>query len=339
MKHTNLSNLPLPLAIWLADDTYGGKNIIRSKQISVTTLLQPTKQIVLGLHAPEMITDVLSMVASKKGTAVHDAVEGALKSGRFKKAMHKLGYSEDDVERTVVNPTPEFLKDNPNTNAIYSEIRINKQVGDWIVSGEFDLIYEGQVIDIKNTKVYSYTKGNNDDKYIKQGSMYRWLNPAIVTKDKMAIAFVFDDWVEAQAEISSSYPQQQVLTKEYDLMSYGATEMFIRSKLNEIEKYMDLSLDVLQIALPPCTDEDLWRTPSEFKYYSKPDSPRATKAGFTTLGEALMYMNTEKKGVGVVKEIKGQVKRCNYCKAFPVCQQKNTYLAEGSLILRTGLTP
>lgn len=339
MKHTNLANLPLPLAVWLADDTYAGSNNIRNKTISVTSLLKPIKQIVLGTHAPEMVTDVLTMIASKKGTAVHDSVEHTLKSGRYKQSMYRLGFGKDAIDNTVVNPTQQDLLDNPEANPIYSEIRVAKEVGDWTVNGEFDLVWEGQVIDIKNTKVYSYTKGSNDDKYIQQGSMYRWLNPTIITKDKMGILFIFDDWMEALASANPKYPQEQMLLKEYDLMSMMGTQTFIQQKLNAIDKFIDVDLDLVEDMMPPCTDEELWRSESEFKYYSKADAARATKAGFANYGEALAYMNTEKGGAGVIKEIKGQVKGCNYCKAFPVCKQKNAYLADGTLILRKGLTP
>lgn len=332
MIYTNVNNVPFAIALWLADDTYAGSNNLDKKQISVTSLLKPMKQLILGKHAPEVEADVIGFLASRNGTAVHDAVELTLKSGRYKRAALKLGYDQTDVDRMVVNPTEEYLLAHPDAYPIYSEIRTSKFVGDWEVNGEFDLVINGQVEDLKNTKTYSYTKGSNDDKYIMQGSLYRWLNPKIITKDVMAINFIFSDWSSIAAATQSNYPSTPTIAKKYQMMSYQATELFVMNKLREIEQLMLLDLDAVEAQVAPCSDEELWRSESEFKYYSKPDAARATKAGFTTYSEAAHYMATEKKGVGLVKEIKGQVKACNYCKAFPVCKQKNAYILSGELI-------
>lgn len=333
MKYTNINNISLPLAMWLADDTYSGSNSLNKKTISATTLIKPLKQAVLSYFAPEMEADIVSFLASRKGTAVHDAVELTLKSGNYKRSLLRLGYDQEYVDRVRINPTQEELKAFPDTIAIYSEIRREKQVMDWTVTGEFDLVVNGQVRDIKNTKTYAYTKGTNDDKYIKQGSIYRWIFPDIITKDTMAIDFIFDDWSAVRAN-SNDYPPTPIIGKEFDLLSPLATHNMIVNRLLDIEKYTSMDLNDIEDQLPPCSDEELWRTPSEFKYYANVGAVRATKAGFETFGEAMTYMQTEKGGKGEVREIKGQVKACLYCKAFPICKQKNSYLVDGTLIAK-----
>ena len=332
MKYTNNTGISLPLALWLANDTYGGGNNLSEKRISATSLLKPMKQLILGLHAPEMEADIISFLASRNGTAVHDAVESTLKGDNLVRAALKLGYSQEDAERIVVNPSPEMLAALPNPYPIYSEIRTEKQLMGWTVTGEFDLIVDGAVRDIKNTKTYSYVKKSNDTKYIQQGSIYRWLNPNIITQDKMFIDFIFSDWQQIKAATDVNYPKKPIIDKKYDLMPYQQTEIFIINKIKEIDSFLLIPLDDVEDQLPPCSDEELWRSESEFKYYAKADATRATKAGFTTYMEAHQYMMAEKKGVGFIKEIKGEVKACNYCKAFAVCKQKNTYLLSGELI-------
>jgi hypothetical protein len=332
MKYTNNTNVSLPLALWLANDTYAGSNNLRNKQISATSLLKPMKQLILSLYAPEMEADIISFLASRNGTAVHDAVEFTLKGDGYKKAALKLGYSQEDVDRMVVNPTPEQLASMTNPYPIYSEIRTEKNVLGWTVTGEFDLVVDGTVRDIKNTKTYSFVKKSNDTKYIQQGSIYRWLNPMIITKDVMYIDFIFSDWQQIKANTDPNYPKQPIVDKKFDLIPYQQTEFFVMNKIREIEDYLLIPKADVEDMLPQCTDEELWRSESEFKYYSKADAARATKAGFTSYMEAHQYMMAEKKGVGVIKEIKGEVKACNYCKAFPVCKQKDNYLLSGELI-------
>lgn len=332
MKYTNNANVPLALAFWLANDTYAGGNDLKAKRISVTSLLKPMKQLILGLHTPEMETDVLSFLSSRNGTAVHDAVEATLKSGAFKKAALRLGYEQSDVDRMMVNPTQEELDAHPNPFPIYSEIRGDKQVLGWTVTGEFDLIINGQLEDIKNTKTYAYTKGSNDSKYIDQGSLYRWIFPTLVTKPEMAIDFIFSDWTQVASLTQQNYPPSPVIQKKYPLKPIHLVDQEVHQKIQEIEKFLAIPEDEVEDMLPPCSDEELWRSASEFKYYSKPDAVRATKAGFTSYQEAINYLQTEKKGVGIVKEIKGEVKACNWCKAFTKCKQKNAYLLSGELI-------
>ena len=46
--YSNLTNLPLPIAAWLAHDTYD--RVVAG--ISATTLMKPTRQIILSKRLP-----------------------------------------------------------------------------------------------------------------------------------------------------------------------------------------------------------------------------------------------------------------------------------------------
>ncbi len=79
MKYTNNTGINLSLAMWLATDTYD--HCDDPMQISATTLLKPVKVIVLSRRlAKSGVTkeaDLSTMVPSRLGTAIHDAIERA----------------------------------------------------------------------------------------------------------------------------------------------------------------------------------------------------------------------------------------------------------------------
>ena len=183
-----------------------------------------------------------------------------------------------------------------------------------------DFAINGAYRDVKTTSTFSYTSGKKDKDYILQGSMYRYIMPELIWQDTMRIEFIFTDWQKQSAKQNPNYPQKRILFKDIPLMSLEKTEQWIRSKLMQFQKYRN----ALESELPECTDEELWRSAPEFKYYSDPTKTqgRSTK-NFDDLNEARKY--AAEKGKGVVMTVPGEVKRCNYCAAFPICQQKNRY--------------
>ena len=73
--------------------------------------------------------------------------------------------------------------------------------------------------------------------------------------------------------------------------------------------------------MPQCTDEELWRKPGVWKYYSKPDAVRATK-NFDSEKEARDFSTGKP---GIIKFVPGEVRRCQYCAAAPICEQRKQY--------------
>ena len=201
-------------------------------------------------------------------------------------------------------------------------------MGKYTVSGKFDFIGDGRVEDFKSTSVYTAMRGSNDDKYILQGSIYRWLNPKLVTKDEMAIQFIFTDWSKAKAMQDPKYPQQRIQQKLLPLKSIQETDAFIQRKLSQIDQHWDAPEETI----PLCSDEDLWRSEPVFKYYKNPQkTARATK-NFDTRQDAYLKL-AEDGNVGIVKEVPGQVTACKYCSAFSICSQKDTLIAQGDLLM------
>ncbi|WP_395147185.1 hypothetical protein ACF3N0_00295 [Moraxella atlantae] len=319
MEYTNTSNIPLPLAVFLATDSYDHQ----PNTISATSLLKPVRQLILSSRttSEDLLIDISSMVSSRMGTAIHTAIEQAWTNPS--KALKRLGYSDDVINRIKINPTE--VKD--NDIPIYMEQRSFKEIDGYTISGKYDFVAEGRVQDFKSTSVYTYLNQTNADKYVLQGSIYRWLNPDIITKDILDIHYIFTDWNKKDSLTNKDYPPNRVHTQKFKLKSISETEAWVKNKLSELKKYELVSED----QLPLCTDEDLWRKPTIYKYYKNPKSARSTK-NFNNLHEAMDRL-TQDGSVGEVKEIKGQVAACKYCPAFSICTQKDMLIEKGELIL------
>jgi len=318
-KYTNDNNISLPMAVWLAHDEY--KHDPRPNHISVTALLKSTRQLILSkrLKPGEGLEDVSMLLAARLGTAVHSAIEKAWVCN-YKQSMLDLGYPEHVVNNVEVNP----LKPDPEKVQVYSEIRKERQIGNWVVSGEVDMICDFRVHDTKSTSVSMYTKGTKDEDYSKQMSMYRWIMPDLITEDLGFIEFIFKDWSLIKSFHTPNYPKVPVLQHKIPLMPVEKTERFISEKLIQIETFMDAE----EPDIPLCNDVELWRDPPVYQYFSKATNARATK-NFDSETAATSYML--QKGSGVVKTKPGKAMACLYCKAATICSQRTELASQGLL--------
>lgn len=312
-KYTNNTGLTLPIAIWALMDNYNHDE--RENVISVTTLLKPTRQIVLGRKNKdcEMLIEASDMISSSMGTALHDSVEKAWKNkDKVINLLDNLGYLDSE--------------------ALYNEVilerRSEKEINGYIISGQFDIAFKGTVCDIKSTSVWSYIFGSKEDDYIKQMSIYRWLNQDIITNDDAYIEYIFTDWSSTKALQDKQYPQARTQTIKLKLMSLEDTEKYIINKLAEVTKFMELPDNHLIL----CSDEDLWRDKDVWKFYKynkdgKPNYNRATKV----YDNELEANNRASKEKGEVKLFKGGVKRCNYCNYTQICNQYTDMKIKGEI--------
>ncbi len=323
-KFTNNEQIPLALAVFLAQDNYDHEEDV----ISATTLLKPVRQVVLAKRVPQedALVDIAGLVASRMGSALHDAIEQSW-LGDVSATLTALGYPKRVAERVKVNPLKEELG---NCIPVYMEQRAYRDIEGFRVSGKFDFIGEGSVQDFKSTSVYTYMNQTNAVKYPLQGSIYRWLNPDIITEDFMFIHYLFTDWSSAKAKSEQGYPRSRVLSQRYNLLSLEQTEQYIRTRLQLIRKYMDAPEE----SIPECTDEDLWRKETIWKYYKDPNKLARSTKNFTNKAEAFARF-AEDGSSGAVREVKGTVGACKYCPAFTVCTQKDRLIADGSLVIAT----
>lgn len=322
MKITNNHNVSLPLAVWLMHDEYDYVN--EKKYISATTLLKPLKHIVMAhrVDKSKLSMDIMDLVATSMGSGLHGSIEKAWYEGH-QQALTKLGYPKKVVESVVINPTEEDFAKNPDIIPVYIEQRATKKIGGWTIGGKFDIVTEGLLQDVKSTSTYTWTNGGRDDEHQMQGSIYRWLHDTKITEDIIRINYIFTDWQKALAKPESNYPQHRVMHKDIPLLSYKATEEWIKRKLELIDRYWDAP----ESEIPECTDEELWKTDPVYKYFSdvekaKEPGARSTK-NFTDLTDARKFMAD--KGKGTIVVVPGEVKRCNYCPVATICKQRERY--------------
>ena len=317
MQYINSTNMSLLMSVWAIASDYDGKN--QGKCISATSLLQGTKITVMSRRADKdkLAVELSDLIPSAYGSAIHASIEKAWKSKRLPEYLLSLGLNQETIDNIRVNPD----KVTPDIIPVYLEQRASKELNGWTVNGQFDAIVDGQLMDNKSMGVYGYLKGTNKDKFIWQGSIYRWLNPDLVKEPSIAINYIFTDWSKADT-YKPDYPKSRILTERYLLHSLKDTEKFISNKLAELDKYMDGP----ENEIPECTSEDLWRDKSVWKVYKDASSPRAMSGGVKeTYQEAISFQMI--KG-GIVKEIKGQVKRCLRCPAFNICKQRKQYFKD-----------
>lgn len=320
MQYTNQLGISLPIAVWLAVDDYDYIN--EPDTISVTTLIRPIRQVILGRRAPKKAVDISSLLASRMGQALHKAIELAWLEHHHE-ALQSLGYKEDVINAVRINPE----KPEPGTIPIYLEQRASKALEGMIVTGKFDLVIEGKLIDAKSTSVYAWINKSNEAKWILQGSIYRWLNPDKVHDDYLTIEYLFTDWSAAAARSDTSYPQRRTVSAHLGLLSLKETEEYLTGRIALIKRLKDAPED----QLPECTDEELWRDDPVHKYYANPDNRQRSTKNFDNLLDANAFKM--EKGKGIVISVPGMVKACKYCPAFEVCTQKDRYIADGTLKL------
>jgi hypothetical protein len=325
MKMTNNTGIGLSMAVWLAEDLYDHDD--NENTISVTALIKPLKKLLLGMRVdPTTATsDVSGNIATSMGTAIHNAIESAWVNN-YASSLATLGFPKQLIDRIVINPDPTKL--DPNDVPIYLEQRSSKVVGKYTVSGKFDIVLEGRVEDFKSTSAYSFVHKTNDEAYVLQGSIYRWLRPDIITQDVMAIQYIFTDWAKISALQNPKYPQAKVLEYKLNLLSIEETENYIVNKLNDIERLINAP----ESMLPACTPEDLWQKEPQYKYYKNPEKTTRSTKNFDSLQEANNQRLSDG-NVGIVKTTPGKIVACRYCSGFEICKQKDAYIASGLLEL------
>lgn len=326
---TNNHGVDLPIAVWLlTQGYYSGADIApEGELISVTTLMKPTRQLILERQVDydQEEMDVSELYSSRMGHGIHDSIERAWTEGNWQQAMRRLHYPQSVIDQIKINPDPESLGE--DDIPIYLEQRRFKEIGGIVLTGQLDFSINGAYRDTKTTSVWSYLSDDKDKDYILQGSMYRYIMPEIITKPQMRIEFIFTDWSRALSKSVPNYPAIKGAHKEYPLMSMEDTEQWILEKIDHIKKNAKHTKN--QDKLVRCTDKELWKSDDVYSYYAKPETAKAggrPQKKFKSRTEAEQHR--AEKGKGVVVVTPGEPKRCEYCPAFSVCEQRKEYFPD-----------
>ena len=174
-------NISPTLGVWLLSDDYDGHG--DAKTISASAFSQPVKALLLSRRVTDKTpVSVDSLVASKVGTAIHEAIERSwLDPEKVYAALEKL---ELPARRYIVNPqgkVPEGMI------PVYLEQRVSRKHKGWTVTGKYDMVFDGRVHDYKSTKAFVIQKQLNNKKWRLQGSIYRWLNPEVITDESLLV--------------------------------------------------------------------------------------------------------------------------------------------------------
>lgn len=327
MGFTNRSNLPLPMAVFLAADGYNHDEEV----ISVTKFIKPLRELILSERVSTGNTiaqdaDVLDMFKSRLGTAVHERIEHVwLDKSLREAAMLSLGYPQKTIDKLVVNPDVVQKGQIP----LYAEKTGYKEFMGYMFRGTADVIFNGRLGDYKKTSTYSFNDKEKDKKYGLQGSLYKWIMPDLITDTTMDIYEMYEDWTRMKAFIDPTYPPENVVTKIIPLMDITETERFVKNKIMLINKFYDAD----EADIPECSDEELWRKPPVHKYYKNPEKKSRSTANFENYDDAVRRKHADN-NVGVVETIPSKVVACRFCPAMPACGQAKRYAHSGELDLK-----
>lgn len=328
-KITNSNQIDLPIAVWLLQNGYysGADVAPEGELISVTTLMKPTRRLILERQVDysQEVLDVSDLISSRIGHGLHDSIERAWTEGDWRGAMRRLHYPQSVIDRIKINPDPQTL--GKDDIPIFLEQRRFKEVNGVVLTGQLDFAINGAYRDVKTTSTFSFTSGSKDKDYILQGSMYRYIMPELIWQDTMRIEFIFTDWLKYRAKVDPNYPQARVTHKEYPLMSIEDTEKWILNKIHHIKQNAKHVKN--QDKLVRCTDEELWKQPDTYKYYANPETAQAggrAQKSFEKMADAQLHLT--EKGKGIIVTVPGEVKACEYCPAFSICEQRKEYFPD-----------
>lgn len=326
---TNNSNIPLSVAVFLASNSYDFTP--KEKSLSATDFNRSIRQIILRERMKVMTdmggepVDIMSLVKSKNGTAIHDAIEKTWKDDNVRKrALKNLGYPDAVIDRIVINPNPETVT--PEQIPVYMEIRKEIEIDGWTISGKFDFVADDGLTDFKSTSTFTYEKQTNVDKYKVQGSIYKLIHSDIIKKDYLTIMYWFTDWSKNKALGSAKYPQSPVLPQKIDLMSHEETKAYIRGFIRNIEQHKETPEE----ELPYCTQEELWQDDPVFKYYRDPNKRTKATKNFDSFYEAQKLFIADGSR-GLVVTVPGKAKACAYCPVASICSQRKQLEDQGLL--------
>lgn len=276
MRITNKENLPLPF-VRMTEEEYEYK----PKRYSVTTLLKPTREIILNRrYHKEIEQDCSDMIWLLFGKAVHSVLEQ---------------YSEG---------TSEFAEE---------KLEVTLENG-YTVSGVIDLydIDKAEVVDYKTASVWKAIYKDYED-WRKQGLMYAWLlRQNGLPCNKVTFYAILKDWSKTKAKTDAEYPKLPIVRAEFDIKDLDEIDSYIKAKINELIFYEDKPDN----ELPLCSEEDRWHDKDTFAVMK--NGRKSALRVLNSMGEAEKWKSEN--GGDYIEVRKGVNKKCvDYCLCCTKC--------------------
>jgi hypothetical protein len=281
MKITNKLGLPSAFVNLAASEyTY------TPKRYSVTSLLKPTRELILSRRYHSLIEqDVSEMIWLLFGKAVHYILEHH---------ADKDEYAEMRVSHTLENG--------------------------YTISGIIDLYSErtARIVDYKTASVYKVILGDFAD-WRGQAMLYGWILHKMGKPIKEAVfyAILKDHSKRAYKQAKfrgEKYPEKPVHSVHFRITKKDIydTEQILIAKMEEIIRCEQLS----DSALPACTPEERWATPEKWAVYKTEKAARATRL-FDSEHEAQKH--AAENDCKRIEFRPGESRRCEYCSAAQFC--------------------
>ncbi len=289
MKITNKLNLPKQL-VELVNSNYKPT----PHQYSCTTILKPTRQIILERRYGDQIEqDVSDMCWMIFGIAVHSVIENSQEdNGQFKEEKLKvdLGKYWEELKGYYLSGRSDMID------------LIKKTIIDWKTCSAWKVIYK------------------DFEDWRKEMLIYAWAVKDLgFDIDKAeAIAFI-KDHNKTKSKTDSQYPKLPIWVEsfKFNKKSFQEIEKFIYNKFMELKKYENASDD----DLPMCTDEERWKEQTQYAVKKKANK-KASKIHDTLkqAEEHLKNLEAEYPNVYEIEIREGTDKRClEYCSCCEFC--------------------
>ena len=300
---TNNTKLSKEHAIFAAyhSTLYSG-NPPREGKLSTTTIIGSVKQALMAIkYSSEEVgpEDVSNLIASAKGTAMHNGLTAALQA-----------YDSNYV----------------------CEKRIEREVDDWKISGEFDVLTpDKQIKDFKFVSNYNikkliedkqalqpewtledmYTKAPTYFKYVAQLSIYRYLLNDPEVKMYGSILFSLNNGSDM-----GKYTIDQEVT--FPLRPMEEVHEFLVDRVKQIKAHIAAG------TIPPCSDVERGYTPGEWKLSrvgstGKEQTVRGSKCNSAAELSEFTRLNGKPGDKQII--IPPKYALCGYCKFKTVCDQ------------------
>ena len=303
VTYTNNSNINKEAAIFAMfhDSLYtGGKP--REGKLSTTTVIGPIRKALLSIKNPTTSDkDVATMMASSRGTALHEQMARAL-------TWMNIGYK---VEQ-----------------------RGSREIAGWKISGEYDVITpDGVLKDLKFVSNYSYVHLKEEQdrmtesmsmeelsvqfptvfKYMAQLSIYRWIFKELDLQPYASILFMFNNGTNF-----GQIPSVDIEVR-FPTFPYEEVESYLTDKINIIKQHIE------EGTLPLCTPAERGTTQAEYKVKRMNKTGKyATVAGskFNNRSDVDAFLRNKGRAGDIVDETPASHKLCNYCPHYgTTCDQ------------------